>query len=115
MTTRAQMTRAQEYLLKGAKEQLELATKEVERLYFEHRKAKASREVFPDVFEGMMHTIGYWEGVKNTCNSVIDMMTMTDLQYHEFEMEQEKIRLWNEHMKEEILKSIKDDRIDDEK
>lgn len=103
------LTKAQEYLLKGAKEQLVLANKEVERLYFEFRKAKANKAVFPDVFENMMHTIGYWEGVKNTCNSVIHMVQMPDIEFVEFEAEQEKIRLWNEHMKEEILKSIKEE------
>lgn len=101
------MTRAQEYLLKGAQEQIELAQKEIPRLYKEYHKAKESKEVFPEVYAGMMHTIGYWEGVKNTCQSVIDMVQMTDMQYRDFEMEQEKIRLWNEQMKEEILKSIK--------
>ena len=93
------MTRAQEYLLKGAQEQNELE---------EYFKAKESKEVFPEVYAGMMHTIGYWEGVKNTCRSVIEMMEMTELAYRDFEMEQEKIKLWNEQMKEEILKSIKD-------
>lgn len=102
------MTRAQEYLLKGAKEQNELAEKEIPRLYEEYFKAKESKEVFPEVYAGMMHTIGYWEGVKNTCRSVIEMMEMTELAYRDFEMEQEKIKLWNEQMKEEILKSIKD-------
>ena len=102
------MTRAQEYLLKGAEEQIELAKKEIPRLYKEYNKAKASKEVFPEVYAGMMHTIGYWEGVKNTCQSVIDMLKMTDMQFHDFEMEQEKIRLWNEQMRKEILDSIKD-------
>ncbi len=102
------MTRAQEYLLKGAQEQNELAEKEIPRLYEEYFKAKESKEVFPEVYAGMMHTIGYWEGVKNTCRSVIEMMEMTELAYRDFEMEQEKIKLWNEQMKEEILKSIKD-------
>jgi len=87
---------------------VELAEKEIPRLYEEYFKAKESKEVFPEVYAGMMHTIGYWEGVKNTCRSVIEMMEMTELAYRDFEMEQEKIKLWNEQMKEEILKSIKD-------
>lgn len=102
------MTRAQEYLLEGAREQIELAEKEIPRLYKEYYEAKISKEVFPEVYAGMMHTIGYWEGVKNTCKSVIEMMEMTDLNFRAFEMEQEKIKLWNEQMKEEILKSIKE-------
>ena len=100
------MTRAQEYLLKAAEEQLTLAEKEIPRLYEEFWKAKKSREVFPDVYEGMMHTIGYWEGVKNTCKSVIEFMEMSEYDFRNFETEQEKIRLHNERMKEEILKSI---------
>ena len=102
------MTRAQKYLLDGAKEQFALAEKEIPRLYAEYYKAKKSKEVFPQVYDNVMHTIGYWEGVKNTCQSVINMMEMSEYEYRSFEMEQEKIKLWNEQMKEEILKSIKD-------
>jgi len=102
------MTRAQKYLLDGAKEQIELAKKEIPRLYDEYYKAKKSKEVFPQVYDGVMHTIGYWEGVKNTCESVINMMEMSEYEFRGFEMEQERIKLWNEQMKEEILKSIKD-------
>lgn len=100
------MTRAQEYLLNAAEEQLALAEREIPKLYEEFWKAKKSREVFPDVYEGMMHTIGYWEGVKNTCKSVIKFMKMSEYGFRDFEREQEIIRLHNERMKEEILKSI---------
>lgn len=102
------LTKAQQYLVDGAKEQLSLAEKEIPRLYEEYYEAKKSKHVFPDVYAGMMHTIGYWEGVKNTCKSVIDMVQMTDYQFRSFEMDQERIRLQNEMMKEEILKSLKD-------
>lgn len=101
------MTKAQEYLIEGAKEQLALAEKEIPRLYKEFYEAKKSKQIFPEVYEGMMHTIGYWEGVKSTCNSVIEMVQMTDQEFRNFEMEQEKIRLHNERTKEEILKSLK--------
>ncbi len=100
------MTRAQEYLLKGAQEQNELAEKEIPRLYEEYFKAKESKEVFPEVYAGMMHTID--DGLSKIYQLVIEMMEMTELAYRDFEMEQEKIKLWNEQMKEEILKSIKD-------
>jgi hypothetical protein len=102
------MTRAQEYLLNAAEEQLALAEREIPKLYEEFWKAKKSRQVFPDVYEGMMHTIGYWEGVKNTCKSVIEFMKMSEYDFRDFEREQEIIRLHNERMEEEILKSIKD-------
>ena len=101
------MTEAQKYLLEAAREQLELAEKEIPKLYEEFWKAKKSREVFPDIYEGMMHTIGYWEGVKNTCTSVIQFMEMDYRAFRDFEIEQEKIRLWNERVKEELLDSIK--------
>ena len=102
------LTRAQKYLLEGAKEQMALAEKEIPKLYKEFHKAKVSKEVFPDVYEGMMHTIGYWECLKNTCQSVINMIQMTYMKFREFELEQERIRIYNEKMKEEILKSIKE-------
>jgi hypothetical protein len=87
------MTRAQEYLLNAAKEQLALAEKEIPRLYDEFWKVKKSREVFPDVYESMMHTIGYWEGVKNTCKSVMEFMKMSEYDFREFEKQQEIIPL----------------------
>lgn len=105
------MTDAQKYLLDAAREQLELAEREIPKLYAEFRNAKKSREVFPDIYEGMMHTIGYWEGVKNTCTSVIEFMEMGRKDFLLFEVEQERIRLHNERVKEELLKSIKE--IDD--
>ena len=109
------LTKAQQYLVDGAKEQLVLAEKEIPKLYEEYYEAKKSKHVFPDVYAGMMHTIGYWEGVKNTCNSVIEMTQMTDHQFRSFEMDQKIIQLHNEKMKEEILKSLKDYDIKDQK
>lgn len=101
------LTKAQQYLVDGAKEQLALAEREIPRLYKEYYEVKKSKHTFPDVYAGMMHTIGYWEGVKNTCNSVIKMMEMSDFEFRDFEMMEEKNRLYNERIKEEILKSIK--------
>jgi hypothetical protein len=106
------LTDSQKYLLEGAKEQHALAEKEIKKLYREHRKAKVSKEVFPEVYEGMMHTIGYWEGVKNVCTSVIEFMEMGFQEFRDFQIEQEKIRLHNERIKEEILKSIKELKFD---
>jgi len=102
------LTKAQQYLVDAAKEQIALADREIPKLYKEYYDAKKSKNIFPDVYAGMMHTIGYWEGVKHTCNSVIEMIQMTDHQFRGFEINQEEIRLHNERMKEEILKSLKD-------
>ena len=102
------MTEAQEYLLDAAVEQHAMADMEIRKLYKEFNEAKVSREVFHTVYESMMHTIGYWEGVKNICGAVIKFMDMGHEEYLNFQREQEIVRLHNERMKEEILKSIKD-------
>lgn len=113
------MTRAQEHVYEQAVEQKELATTEIKRLYTEFYRLK--KEVTEpnhfNVFEGAMHTIGYWEGVRSWCNFVIDMISKSDSGFEYYLHEQRMVELHNEQMKKEMREMFKDidrDQLDNE-
>ena len=107
--------RALKHLHETAIERYQEAGKEIDNLYKEFYTQRKSVHNFPEIskdqaheiLQGMMHTIGYWEGVKQMCEFTIHMMELTNPEFEDYLREQERVKLYNEQMKEELLRAIK--------